>query len=80
VTVIDFPPYSPDLNPIENLELWSIVQTSAEKHACKSMEDLQDKIAQEWDVVDKDLLRKLARSMPKRCAAVIAAGGAQTKY
>jgi transposase len=78
VTTVDFPPYSPDLNPIENL--WNTMARAVEHHACETMEELQDVIAAEWDKVDKDLMKKLARSMPSRCKAVIEARGWHTKY
>jgi hypothetical protein len=51
-----------------------------EAHAPASINELQDVIAAEWDKVDSDLMRKLAHSMPERCAAVIAAEGWHTKY
>lgn len=78
VTVIDFPPYSPDLNPIENL--WAAMARAVEQHACETQEELQDVIAAEWDRVDAELMRKLVDSMPKRCQAVIDAEGWHTKY
>jgi len=78
ITCIEFPPYSPDLNPIENL--WAAMAREVEKHACDSMEALQDVLADEWDKVDAQLMRKLAESMPARCAAVIEAKGWHTKY
>ena len=78
VSTIDFPPYSPDLNPIENL--WAAMARAVEKHACDTMEDLQEVVAAEWDKVDTDLMRKLAHSMPQRCQAVIEAEGWHTKY
>jgi transposase len=78
VTTIDFPPYSPDLNPIENL--WSTMQREVEKHTCDTMDKMQDVIADEWAKVDQQLMQKLAHSMPQRCAAVIEADGWHTKY
>jgi len=79
VSKLDFPPYSPDLNPIENL--WATMARAVEQHQCETMEELQDAIAAEWDRLDQlDLMRKLARSMRKRCQAVIKAGGWHTKY
>ena len=78
VATIDFPPYSPDLNPIENL--WAAMARAVEQHACETMEQLQDVIAAEWDKVDPQLMRQLACSMPQRCAAIIAAHGWHTKY
>lgn len=78
VSTIDFPPYSPDLNPMENL--WAAMARAVELHACDTMEQLQDVVAAEWDKVDADLMRKLAHSMPQRCQAVIEAQGWHTKY
>jgi transposase len=78
VSVLDFPPYSPDLNPIENL--WCTMQRAVEKHAATTMEELQEVIAAEWDKVDADYMRKLVHSMPARCQAVIDANGWHTKY
>ena len=78
VSCIDFPPYSPDLNPIENL--WAVMARAVDKHAAETLDELQDAIAKEWDLIDPEFMRKLARSMPDRCAAVIAAEGSHTKY
>ena len=72
------PPYSPDLNPIENL--WADLARRVEKFQCETMEELQDIAADEWKKTPKKLLRKLARSMPDRCQAVIEANGDHTKY
>jgi hypothetical protein len=78
VSVIDFPPYSPDLNPIENL--WAHMAREVEKHSCETMEALQDVVAAVWDKIDADYMRELVHSMPKRCQAVIDAQGWHTKY
>ena len=53
---------------------------AVEKHACETMEELQDVVADEWDKLDKDALLKLADSMPARCKAVLDARGWHTKY
>lgn len=78
ISLIDFPPYSPDLNPIENV--WQDVERRVEARAPQSIEELQDVIAEEWEKTPKSLLTKLAHSMPKRCKAVIAAGGDHIHY
>jgi predicted N-formylglutamate amidohydrolase len=78
VTTIDFPPYSPDLNPIENL--WNSMARAVEKRRCDTMELLQAVVEAEWEKVDKELMRKLAHSMPARCQAVIDENGWHTKY
>ena len=78
IQCLDFPPYSPDLNPIENL--WADLARRVETFQCDSMEELQDIVAEQWKETDKAYLRSLARSMPKRCQAVIDAKGDHTKY
>ena len=78
VTCLDFPPYSPDLNPIENL--WAALAREVEKTPCKTMEQLQDVVAAVWADASKPLMAGLIASMPRRIAAVIAAGGSHTKY
>ena len=78
VTCLDFPSYSPDLNPIENL--WATLAREVEKKQCDSIEELQDAIEEAWKTVDQEHMRKLAASMPQRCAAVIAANGWHTQY
>jgi hypothetical protein len=78
ISCIDFPPYSPDLNPIENL--WSTLARSVEQIQCNTMEELQDAVADEWKQLDPSHLRALVHSMPQRCLDVIAAQGWHTKY
>jgi transposase len=78
IQCLDFPPYSPDLNPIENL--WADLARRVEKFQCDSMEELQDIVAQEWKETDREYLRSLARSMPERCQAVIEAKGDHTRF
>lgn len=77
-TVLDFPPYSPDLNVIENL--WGYLAKKVDGHRCRNVEDLAVIVEQEWDKIDKDYFTKLFESMPKRCQAVVDAKGWHTKY
>ncbi len=78
ISLLDFPAYSPDLNPIENL--WNDLARRVEVRPASTVEELQDAIAEEWERTSSAFLRKLARSMPKRCQAVIDAKGDHTKY
>lgn len=78
VTLLDFPPYSPDLNPIENL--WAIVKTRVEKRLARTTDELERILKEEWEALDADLLKSLAHSMPQRCAAVIANAGHKAPY
>ena len=78
ISCIDFPPYSPDLNPIENL--WNDVARRVEKRQASTMEQLQDVVAEEWAATSTQFIRTLAHSMPARCRAVINANGNHTSY
>jgi transposase len=75
---LDFPPHSPDLNPMENL--WNDLARRVETKQAETVERLQDVVAAEWAATSTDVLVKLAHSMPKRCEAVIDAKGGHTNY
>ncbi|WP_309445178.1 IS630 family transposase [Dyella sp.] len=78
VTVLDFPPWSPDLNPIENV--WPVLQRAVEQHNASDEAELEAAIQAEWEALSPDFLAKLAHSMPKRLAEVIAHNGHKTHY
>ena len=78
ISMVDFPTYSPDLNPIENL--WNDIARRVELKPASTLEELQDVVADEWAATPVQFIDTLARSMPKRCQAVIAAHGDYTKY
>jgi len=78
ITVIDFPTYSPDLNPIENLI--ADVKRRQHQHTVDTVDELQRVVHEEWDKTSVHLLHKLVHSMPRRCEAVIAAKGYMTHY
>lgn len=78
ICVMDWPPQSPDLNPIENL--WSTLKIEIPKHNPKSAKHLFEIVKQEWDKIAASKCESLVRSMPRRCKAVIKAKGGATKY
>jgi len=78
VDLIDFPPYSPDLNPIENL--WSILKARVEARLARTTDEVERVLKEEWEALDKQLLTSLAHSMPTRCAAVVANHGHTAPY
>ena len=77
LTVMDFPPKSPDLNPIEHL--WGHLETERAKHSLTSPEALWNTVKSCWDDMSQQVLHKLVESMPARVHAVIKAKGGHTK-
>lgn len=79
IQLLDHPPQSPDLNPIENL--WRILKLKIhENNDITSLNQLWEVFEKEWEDIDQDICQKLVESMPRRLAAVIAAKGGHTKY
>jgi transposase len=78
VQCLDFPPYSPDLNPIENL--WNDLKRRVESRNPSTLAELEQHLKEEWEATDTELLASLVDSMPKRCQAVIDSKGHLTKY
>lgn len=78
--VIDWPPYSPDLNPIENL--WSLLKSRVHREATTSKIQLSRRIEQIWrsDPSLRSACKSLIESMPRRVQAVIDSRGGYTKY
>jgi hypothetical protein len=78
--VMEWPPYSPDLSPIENL--WAIVKRRVHSSTINNKQQLQDRVLDVWnnDPLIRDSCKSLIEGMPRRVRACIAARGAYTKY
>lgn len=77
-SILDFPPYSPDLNPIENV--WGTVKRRLAESPPQRKQDLLKSIEEVWNDISLEYLRGLVESMPSRLQAVINAKGGCTKY
>ena len=66
--VMDFPPQSPDLNPIENL--WDHLKREKAKQNPRSKENMWNILIQCWNNIEPAVLTKLVHSMPDRVKAV----------
>ena len=75
----DWPPYSPDLNWIENLwaqmDEWVYVEPIP-----KTRRTMQERLKSVWSSISRDTLRTLARSMPRRLQECLDNDGGKTHY
>ena len=78
VTVLDWPPNSPDANPIENL--WRDVKTAANSHNPRTQEELWEAVSEAWQTIPPARVQNLAASVARRVAAIRRARGGHTKY
>lgn len=80
VELIEWPPYSPDLNPIENLWQWMKKKLETEFPICNSAEEIEARIFEIWRTITPELCAKYCENYGKRLLAVIEANGGYTKY
>jgi transposase len=87
-TIMEWPPNSPDMNPIEHL--WPVVKnelfrrfpdTSTLRGGCaKVKSELKSRLTVVWDDIEEEVLDRLIASMPKRVSALLKAEGWYTDY
>ncbi|UYV75812.1 hypothetical protein LAZ67_13001425 [Cordylochernes scorpioides] len=71
VQMLPWPPYSPDLSPIEHV--WDII--GRRLHALpqpRSEDELWQMVEREWRAIPQDAIRTMIDSLPRRVAACIA--------
>ena len=78
--VLEWPSSSPDLSPIENL--WSIIKSELRRYQRKpkNLDELWERLKDEWKQLPEKTLLSLAQSMPKRVDEVIKREGWTIKY
>jgi hypothetical protein len=78
VSVLDFPPRSPDLNPIENM--WPRVHKLMDRVHPTTDDAVADAFIKCWPEISLDIFNDFAQSMPERVQAVIEANGNATRF
>jgi transposase len=87
ITIIDWPPYLPDLNPIEHL--WWMLKRLVYKHylqynnfskAEEEWEGFCEALKRCWRMIPGRLIKSLIMSMPRRLGACRKAHSWHTKY
>ncbi|GFT14993.1 transposable element Tcb2 transposase [Trichonephila clavipes] len=80
ITRMDWPAYSPDLNPIDHV--WDMLgrRISARQPPPTCLPELRRALLDEWCNIPQDQIDNLILSMPRRCMACIASSGRHTPY
>jgi hypothetical protein len=78
VDIIDFPPWSSDLNPIELL--WNDLKRRVYAHHPQTMEELEHFIVIEWQATDLNYCLRTCLNMPQRLQLVLANKGHKISY
>jgi inhibitor of nuclear factor kappa-B kinase subunit alpha len=74
ITRDEWPPYSPDLNPLD-YSIWSILEEKACAKPHKTIASLQRALIKAWNEIPIETLAKIVDNFPKRLKACIEANG-----
>ena len=77
---LPWPPYSPDLNPIENC--WAVIKKKLQQHVLEieSEIDMKTRIRVLWQSLSISYIKQLYLSMPRRIRHVQVFKGHRTQY
>ena len=78
VTLLDWPPKSPDENPIENL--WHELKTAANRCKPSTAAELWNALQEAWQQIAAARVRNLAESVPRRLGAIRRARSGNSRY
>ncbi len=75
----DWPPYSPDLNPLD-YSIWGILQANVGRQRHQSVDALKRKLGHEWKVLSQDVIDKAIDCFPLRLDMCIKAKGGHIEH
>ncbi|GFT22138.1 transposable element Tcb2 transposase [Trichonephila clavipes] len=77
---MDWPAYSPDLNPIEHM--WDALgrRIASRLHHPENTQKLKQMLIEEWALLPQEMLHQLVLSMRRRCEVTIAVRGGHIPY
>lgn len=78
VIPMNWPPNSPDLNPIENI--WSFLKQQVDQREIHGFQQLNDVATDIFNSLPQDFILQLIASMPRRVQAVLDKHGGHTNY
>ena len=78
IDYIDWPPYSPDLNPIENV--WSMIAQELNGKNIQTQAGLFEEIEKAWEKLDQNKIDNAIDSIPGRIMDWISKEGDKTGY
>ena len=80
IKVLDWPPQSPDLNPIEYV--WDVLlkRVRERRNQPNSLKQLSLALKEEWHKLPVETINQLISSLPRRLSEVKSQKGMSTKY
>jgi transposase len=78
IECLTWPPYSPDLNPIENL--WGLLKIRVDARKPRTKDELRTIAKEEWDNIPMEAVRNTIRSIPARLEKIATLRGGNIDY
>ena len=78
ITFLEWPAWSPDLSPIENL--WNDMKRRVYNRLPQTMEQMEQFIREEWEATDLTFISRICRSMPDRLQLLLDNQGHKIDY
>jgi transposase len=80
IDMVEWPPYSPDMNPIENIWAWMKTKLANDYPISTSADMLAVNFLEIWDSITPEMCARFCGNYEKRLKAVKKAKGGETKY